>query len=136
MSPAPYVTFEIYGMDSKATIALIQGGPPNLADEAQPARLPDPIMPLSSWSTPNPVQGYGQALLKCLNDVKETSVKEAIKYAVNGDGTIYFKLKSPDWESQAWEALWDDTNFFLLRSQRGMARMVDQRDRSLSIFPL
>jgi len=137
MSPAAYITFEIaYGIGGQETITLIQGGPPDLADKAQPACLPNPILPLSSWPPPDPVQNYGKALSKCLNDISEVTVKKAIEYALNSDSTVYLKLKSPDWESQAWEALWDDTDFFLLRSQRGMARMVDQRVRSLSILPL
>jgi hypothetical protein len=124
LSETPFVTFEIYGMEGKATIALIQG-PPNLTDAAQPVPLPKPIQPLSSWPGPNPVQCYGEALLQCLNGVNDINVKEAIKYAVNSDGTIYFKLKSADWEAQAWEALWDDSDFFLLKPRRGIARVVD-----------
>src|SRR4051794_17598396 len=126
------VTFEIYGMEGKATILVTQG-PANLTENAMPAALPSPIKPLSSWPAPDPVQCYGQALLQCLNGVEDSNVKDAIRYAVNGDGTIYFKVKSTDWEVQAWEALWDDTDFFLLRPQRGMARMVDPRVRASSI---
>jgi hypothetical protein len=129
------VTFDIYGWDGAARIKLIQG-PPNLTDTAMPAPLPSPITSLSSWPVPDPVRGYGQALLQCLNGVSDPNVREAIRYAVNGDGTIYFKFNSPEWEAQAWEALWDDTDFFLLRPQRGMARVVDRRDRSSPIFEL
>ena len=109
-----FVTFEIYGMNGQATIHLIQG-PDNLTDDAKPVSLPDPIDPLSSWLPPDPVASYGQKLLQCLSNVADPKVKEAIKYAVSTNGTIYFKLKSSDWERQTWEALWDDADFFLLK---------------------
>jgi hypothetical protein len=129
------VTFEIYGPPGQATIQLIQG-PDNLIDNAKAVPMPSVIDKLSSWPPPNPVQSYGEALLKCLNDIAEQSIKDAIKHVVDGNGTIYFKLKSADWESHAWEALWDDTDFFLLKPQRGMARVVDPRDRSSLAFAL
>lgn len=129
----PSITFEIFGMDGRSQIALIQG-PDNLRDVAQPKRLPSCVQPLSSWSPPNPVKDYGQALLQCLNEVEaDANIKRALDYITATGGTINFKLKSADWEAQTWEALWDTDNFFLLQPQRGIARMVDPNSRYVSI---
>jgi hypothetical protein len=125
VSSVPFVTFEIYGTGAGATINLIQG-PENLTDKAQPAPLPAPIPRLSEWPSPKQVQSFGEALVNCLNNVKEEAkVREALRYAANIDGTIYFKLKSTEWESHAWEALWDESDFFLLKPRRGIARVVE-----------
>jgi CHAT domain len=121
--PSLYVTFEIYGLDGKATIELTQG-PDTLTERAKRVSLGASVGGLSSWPPPM-VQSYGQELLRRLNNAPDATVREAIKHVVTTNGTIYFKLKAPEWESHAWEALCDQNDFILLQPDRGMGRKVE-----------
>jgi hypothetical protein len=118
-------------------IQLTQG-PEHLLKDALKAPFNCSLASLRDYgSAVDCVSSYGRELFEHLNRASDSKVAQAVADILSSDGIVYFKCSAAGWEHHAWEAIGDGTEFFVLKPNRGIARLVPPRQTVMPVaFPL